>query len=176
MRIPSLGSTRSKLYNRPWAPCASLASPSPSVTASSSQSTLALSNSAPSPATYVLPLTLRELRSLFNQVIKFAAPISSAPPPLITDSDSGILTLLSTLSSLATYIRSIESRIEEQQVQTKAYYAKKQMNLVKSHLVSRKRLEVLLAERVAARDKLGEVLLGIERASGDEEVDRKSVV
>lgn len=44
------------------------------------------------------------------------------------------------------------------------------MNLVKSHLVSRKRLEVLLAERVGARDKLGEVLLGIERASGDEEV------
>jgi len=42
--------------------------------------------------------------------------------------------------------------------------------MVKSHLIAKKRLEKVLEERVGSRDKLQEVVFGIERAKGDEEV------
>jgi charged multivesicular body protein 7 len=42
--------------------------------------------------------------------------------------------------------------------------------MVKSHLIAKKRLEKVLDERVGSRGKLQEVVLGIERAKGDEEV------
>lgn len=104
------------------------------------------------------------------QVIKFAPPSSSTSVPKITESDCGILTLLTTLSSLTAYIKSIELRIVEQTDLMKSYHLQRQLGLVKSHLISRKRLEALLSERVSARDKLSEVLFGIEKATGDEEV------
>lgn len=88
----------------------------------------------------------------------------------MTEADHGILTLRTTLASLEAYIASIETRIAEQQVLVRQYHAKKQLGLVKSHLVSRKRLEALLADRVASHDKVSEVLVGIEKAVGSEEV------
>lgn len=107
---------------------------------------------------------------LNRQVIKFATPLSAPAIPLrITESDRGILALSATLTSLDTYITSIEARIATEQAQAASYNAKKQLTLVKSHLIARKRLEALLAQRVASRDKLGEVLHGIEKATGDEE-------
>lgn len=116
------------------------------------------------------------------QVIKFAPPLSSSAQSLtITESDRGILTLTATLSSLETYIASIEARIAAEQAQAVSYNAKKQLTLVKSHIIARKRLESLLEQRVASKDKLSEVLHGIEKATGDEEVggnraDRGAIV
>ncbi|ORY55330.1 hypothetical protein BCR35DRAFT_284434 [Leucosporidium creatinivorum] len=115
-------------------------------------------------------LSLKGICIVQGEVIKFAAPVTTSPIALtITESDRGILTLLNTLSSLDTYITSIEARIATEQAQAVSYNAKKQLTLVKSHLVARKRLEALLAQRVASRDKLSEVLHGIEKAVGDEE-------
>jgi charged multivesicular body protein 7 len=107
------------------------------------------------------------------QVVKFSAPLSTkSSPPTITESDRSTLSLLSTLSSLSTYITSLESRIATEQAQIQRYGVgeSKNLALAKSHLVARKRLERLLEERVGARDKVQEVVLGIERAVGDEEV------
>lgn len=109
---------------------------------------------------------------LEGKVIKFTTPnLAKSTLPKITDSDIGILTLLTTLANLSEYISSIELRIAEQQSKALQFLAKKQMTLVQSHLRSRKRLEGLLGERIASSDKLSEVLGGIERAQGDEEVD-----
>lgn len=57
-----------------------------------------------------------------------------------------------------------------EQAQAVSYLSKKQPNMVKSHLIAKKRLEKVLEERVGSRDKLQEVVFGIERAKGDEEV------
>ncbi|GAA5947267.1 hypothetical protein JCM3765_001597 [Sporobolomyces pararoseus] len=76
---------------------------------------------------------------------------------------------VSSLSTLSNCISSLESRIASEQAQAVSYVAKKQTNMVKSHLIARKRLKKVLDERVASRDKLQEVVLGIERAKGDEE-------
>ncbi|GAA5978365.1 hypothetical protein JCM5350_001140 [Sporobolomyces pararoseus] len=108
-----------------------------------------------------------------GEVIKFSPPLSGTSPqkdPVnITESDKSILNLLSTLSTLSNYISSLESRIATEQAQAVSYVSKKQTNMVKSHLIAKKRLEKVLDERVASRDKLQEVVLGIERAKGDEE-------
>ncbi|KAK4701158.1 hypothetical protein P7C70_g5078, partial [Phenoliferia sp. Uapishka_3] len=103
------------------------------------------------------------------QVIKFSAPLATSPPAPISEADRGILTLQTTLTNLESYILSIESRIAEQQALVLQYHAKKQMTLVKSHIINRKRLESLLNERAASRDKVQEVLMGIEKAVGSEE-------
>ncbi|GAA6001217.1 hypothetical protein JCM10207_007469 [Rhodosporidiobolus poonsookiae] len=108
-----------------------------------------------------------------GEVIKFAAPSSSAPPSSlsITPTDRSILSLQSTLVSLSSYISSLEARIAGEQAQVVKYASGEAKNvaLAKSHLVARKRLEKLLEERVGARGKVQEVMLGIERAVGDEE-------
>ncbi|GAA5947235.1 hypothetical protein JCM3765_001584 [Sporobolomyces pararoseus] len=107
-----------------------------------------------------------------GEVIKFCPPLSSTSQKEsinITESDKSILNLLSTLSTLSNYISSLESRIATEQAQAVSYVAKKQTNMVKSHLIAKKRFEKVLDERVASRDKLQEVVLGIERAKGDEE-------
>ncbi|GAA5875386.1 hypothetical protein JCM16303_000606 [Sporobolomyces ruberrimus] len=107
-----------------------------------------------------------------EDVIKFSPPLtstSSTDSITITESDRSILNLLSTLSTLSTYITSLESRISLEQSQAVSYVSKKQTNMVKSHLTAKKRLEKVLEERVGSRDKLQEVVLGIERAKGDEE-------
>jgi len=57
-----------------------------------------------------------------------------------------------------------------EQAQAVSYLSKKQPNMVKSHLIAKKRLEKVLEERVGSRDKLQEVVFGIERAKGDGEV------
>ncbi|GAA6006364.1 hypothetical protein JCM11491_004928 [Sporobolomyces phaffii] len=107
-----------------------------------------------------------------GDVIKFAPPLSGtsrAQVTTITESDRSILNLVSTLSTLSNYIASLESRIAAEHAQAVSYVSKKQPNMVKSHLVAKKRLEKVLDERVGSRDKLQEVMLGIERAKGDEE-------
>ncbi|GAA5900363.1 uncharacterized protein JCM6883_002822 [Sporobolomyces salmoneus] len=107
-----------------------------------------------------------------GDVIKFSPPLSNSSakdPVTITESDRSILNLLSTLSTLSSYITSLESRITHEQSQALSYLSKKQSTMAKSHLVAKKRLEKVLEERVASRDKVQQVVLGIERAKGDEE-------
>lgn len=57
----------------------------------------------------------------------------------------------------------------------KESYEKKELERVKSHLRNRKRLETLLNERRGSEDQLKEVLEGIERAKGSEEVSLISI-
>ncbi|GAA5919940.1 hypothetical protein JCM1841_000057 [Sporobolomyces salmonicolor] len=107
-----------------------------------------------------------------GDVIKFGPPLSTGSAqqtPPITPSDRSTLSLLATLTSLSTYIASIEARIAAEQAQMARYHASKNMGMVKSHLVARKRLEKLLEERVGGRDRVQEVVWAIERATGDEE-------
>ncbi|GAA5913186.1 hypothetical protein JCM6882_005812 [Rhodosporidiobolus microsporus] len=106
-----------------------------------------------------------------GEVIKFSPPHSSASPAAITPSDRSTLSLLSTLASLTGYITSLESRIAAEQALVSKYAVgeSKNLPLAKSHLRARKRVEKLLEERVGARDKVQEVVWGIERAVGDEE-------
>ncbi|GAA5870354.1 hypothetical protein JCM1840_004702 [Sporobolomyces johnsonii] len=107
-----------------------------------------------------------------DDVIKFSPPLSgpsAQQTPVITLSDRSTLSLLATLTSLSTYIASLEARIAAEQAQMAKYHASKNMSMVKSHLVARKRLEKLLEERVGGRDRVQEVVWAIERASGDEE-------
>ncbi|GAA5839715.1 hypothetical protein JCM3766R1_004593 [Sporobolomyces carnicolor] len=111
---------------------------------------------------------------VFEQdVIKFSPPLKTRSGRedtlAVTESDRSILNLLSTLKTLSDYIASLESRIAVEQAQAVSYVSKKQTTLVKSHLIAKKRLEKVLNERVASRDKLQEVIFGIERAKGDEE-------
>lgn len=107
-----------------------------------------------------------------SQIIKFAPPLTTTQkqPISITESDASILNLLSTLETLSNYITSLESRMAAEQAQAVSYLSKKQPNMVKSHLIAKKRLEKVLEERVGSRDKLQEVVFGIERAKGDGEV------
>ncbi|KAM0754088.1 hypothetical protein T439DRAFT_322973 [Meredithblackwellia eburnea MCA 4105] len=114
-------------------------------------------------------LSSKKLCVMEGSVIKFAAPLSTKPPTAISEADHGILALRTSLTNVDRYITSIESRISDEQAQAVKYNAKKQSALVKSHLVNRKRLELLLSDRAASRDKLGEVLMGIEKAVGSEE-------
>ncbi|KAM0792526.1 hypothetical protein ACM66B_005195 [Microbotryomycetes sp. NB124-2] len=107
-----------------------------------------------------------------GEVVKLAPPQKSSMPTSdlrITESDRGILTLKSSLESLEAHVAAIEARITKEQEQAVAYHAKKQINMAKHHLVARKRLESLLAQRVASKDKISEVLTGIEKAVGDEQ-------
>ncbi|KAL8293071.1 hypothetical protein RQP46_000765 [Phenoliferia psychrophenolica] len=114
-------------------------------------------------------LSSKKLCIVDGNVVKFAAPLATALPSPISEADRGILALRTSLSNLECYITSIETRIAEQQALVVSYHAKKQLALVKSHIVSRKRLETLLADRVGSRDKVSEILMGIERAVGSEE-------
>ncbi|GAA6062248.1 hypothetical protein JCM10212_001762 [Sporobolomyces blumeae] len=106
-----------------------------------------------------------------GDVIKFAPPLATPGSTAlsISESDRSILTLQASLSTLSTYISTLEARIETEREHMVAYHAKKQLNMVKSHLIAKKQLEKVLDERVASRNKLQEVVLGIERAVGDEE-------
>ncbi|GAA6026769.1 hypothetical protein JCM8097_005848 [Rhodosporidiobolus ruineniae] len=114
--------------------------------------------------------------SFDGEVVKFAAP-HSAPNsslPIITPSDRSILTLRATLSSLSSYISTLESRIAAEQALVHKYATgsegvAKNVALAKSHIQARKRVEKLLEEKVGARAKVEEVMMGIERAVGDEE-------
>lgn len=109
-------------------------------------------------------------------MIKFAASLGSSSVRVeVTQSDQGILSLLATLSALTEQIAKLETQISEQQLQMVAYNAKKQLTLVKSHLIRRKQLQIILDKRITARDKLGEVLFSIEKAVGDEEVSRSMI-
>lgn len=104
-------------------------------------------------------------------MVKFAPPLATKTGSIsINESDRGILALTATLSSLESYIATIESRIAAEQALAVSYNAKKQISMTKSHLIARKRLETLLDQRLASKDKLSEVLHGIEKATGDEEV------
>jgi hypothetical protein len=170
MWIPSPDCTRSRRSSLLSASSVSPASSYQNETAQSSPSTSAIKDSASSQIKFVSFPQFLPSTNLVLQVIKFAPPTSSTTRPTITESDCGILTLLTTLASLTAYIKSIELRIVEQTDLMKSYHLQRQLGLVKSHLISRKRLEVLLSERVGARDKLSEVLFGIEKATGDEEV------
>ncbi|KAK4058705.1 hypothetical protein OIO90_000149 [Microbotryomycetes sp. JL221] len=118
-------------------------------------------------------LSTRGLCVVDDDVIKLAPPqavaTSASTAMQVTESDRGILTLKTTLHSLENHISSIESRIESEQSQVVSYNNKKQMNMAKHHLIARKRLEALLAQRVASKDKINEVLMGIEKAVGDEQ-------
>ncbi|GAA5941035.1 phosphatidic acid-binding protein CHM7 [Sporobolomyces koalae] len=106
-----------------------------------------------------------------GDVIKFAAPRTTSSNSVIkiTESDKSILNLVSTLSTLSSYITSLEQRIANERARAIEYLAKKQTTMVKSHLGAQKRLERVLQDRVASRDKLEQVMIGIERAKGDEE-------
>ncbi|KAK4053122.1 methionyl-tRNA synthetase [Microbotryomycetes sp. JL201] len=107
-----------------------------------------------------------------GEVIKLAPLKSvgaSSSELRITDSDRGIMTLKTSLESLEAHIAAIETRIQKEQNQAVTYHAKKQINMAKHHIVARKRLEALLTQRVASKDKVSEVLTGIEKAVGDEQ-------
>ena len=103
------------------------------------------------------------------QLIKFVDPYSSNPL-LITPSDQGILTLLSTLSLLSLQIDSLTSQIESQQNLIREYGIKKQLGMMRNALMRRKGLEGLLGKRVESLGVLESVKGGIEKAVGDEAV------
>ena len=104
-------------------------------------------------------------------MIKFAPPLTTAEtaPLTITNSDKSTITLLTSLRNLTASVTSLEDRLAAHTVKASEYVAKKQTALARNQLSSRKRLEGLLATRLAGRDKLEEVLTAIEKATGDEE-------
>jgi charged multivesicular body protein 7 len=89
---------------------------------------------------------------------------------VITPSDIGILSLLSTLATLSSQITSLTSQITLERFKMLQANSAKQLSLVKSHLIRRKQLESVLEKRINSKDRIGEVLYAIEKAVGDEEI------
>ncbi|GAA5999348.1 uncharacterized protein JCM10292_001222 [Rhodotorula paludigena] len=108
-----------------------------------------------------------------GEVIKFAAPHSTAPtssPLSVTESDRSTLTLFNSLASLTASIDTLTTLIASERARAAQLLGeKKPTALVKAALGAKKRAEKLLDERVAQRAKVEEVVWAIERAKGDEE-------
>ncbi|SCZ97633.1 BZ3500_MvSof-1268-A1-R1_Chr4-3g07318 [Microbotryum saponariae] len=110
-----------------------------------------------------------------GEAIKFRpfhqSATSTTPPLTITSSDLSILSLLSTLTQLEAYITSLQTRIKTyQSLATTALSTQQPTTLIKSHLAQKRYVQKILEQKLGARDKLSQVLLGIETATSDNEM------
>ncbi|KAG0152162.1 hypothetical protein CROQUDRAFT_35739 [Cronartium quercuum f. sp. fusiforme G11] len=112
-----------------------------------------------------------------GQIIKFVAPEqitangqAAVGPPLLNETDRGIISVRETVNQLNQQIASIEKRIQQQTDQARVYLAKGRKELAASALRARKSLHELLARRLGTLDTLQTVYMKIEQSSSDVEI------
>ncbi|SCV69144.1 BQ2448_2164 [Microbotryum intermedium] len=101
----------------------------------------------------------------------FHSTSTTTEPLTLTSSDLSILSLVSTLSQLEAYILSLQTRIKTYHtLATSALSTQQPTPLIKSYLSQKQHLQKTLDQKLAACDRLKQVLLGIETASSDQEM------